>query len=101
MFWSAQRGSRLWTGARLLVWIVLAGSTAAVAAPSVGPRGDRAVSLELQRALDQVVAAGAPGAVALVTNGAARVGEDRDGGHAGRARGGVETVASGVADVRT
>jgi D-alanyl-D-alanine carboxypeptidase len=84
----------------LLVVLVLTGSTAAVAAPSVRPGADRAGSPELQRALDQVVAAGAPGALALVTDGAARVGEDRAGGHEARARGAVETVASGVADVR-
>src|SRR4051812_23142144 len=101
MFWSAQRGSRFGIGPMLLVLVVLTGSTAAVAAPSVRRGGDRAVSPELQRALDQVVAAGAPGALALVIDGAARVGEDRGGGHEARARGAVEAVASGVADVRT
>src|SRR4051794_25686776 len=59
-----------------------------------------APSPELQALLSQVVAAGAPGAIALVNNAAAAAVERWPAG-AGRRGGRVVMAASGVADVRT
>ena len=101
-----QRVSCFSIAAALVLMAVLVGPARGAASATGSPPRDDAARPELQRLLDQTVAAGAPGVVALVNDGqSGRVGDgdegwDRD-GHERRHGDGVWTGASGVADLRT
>jgi D-alanyl-D-alanine carboxypeptidase len=102
---SAQRVSCFSIAAALILIALFVGPARGAAPLSGSPRDDVARP-ELQRLLDQVVAAGAPGVVALVNDGRSDRAGDGDegsdwGGHERRHRGAVWTGASGVADLRT
>lgn len=103
MFRLAQRLSCVF--AAVVVVLALLVGPARGAGSSIGWRSDGdAARAELQRLLNEVVAAGAPGVVALVNDGQTRHGErDWELGHgSGRGDGdGIWTGASGVADMRT
>ena len=71
----------------------------ASASVSTGPRHGDVARPELQRRLDEVVAAGAPGVVALVNDG--RRGRRDDGGHGWGRDHALWQGASGVADLGT
>ena len=101
-----QRVSCFSIAAALVLMALLVGSARGAASASGSPPRDDAARPELQRLMDQVVAAGAPGVVALVNDGRSRRGRDGDegsdrGGHERRHGSGVWTGASGVADLRT
>ena len=101
-----QRVSCFSIAAALVLMALLVGSARGAASASGSPPRDDAARPELQRLMDQVVAAGAPGVVALVNDGRSRRARDGDegsdrGGHERRHGGGVWTGASGVADLRT
>ena len=101
-----QRVSCFSTAAALVLMAVLVGPARGAASATGWPPRDDVSRPELQRLMDQMVAAGAPGVVALVNDGrSGRVGDgdegwDRD-GHERRHGDGVWTGASGVADLRT
>jgi len=100
-----QRVSCLSIAALLVLMALLVGSARGVASASGSPRDD-AARPELQHLMDEVVAAGAPGVVALVNDGRSdRAGDGDEGsGRGGQERrdgSGVWTGASGVADLRT
>jgi D-alanyl-D-alanine carboxypeptidase len=107
MIRSARRGWGLSIVAvlALAAWLSAAGVLAsgsrwsASASVSTGPRHGGVERTELQRRLDEVVAAGAPGVVALVNDG--RRGRRDDGGHGWGRDHGVWQGASGVADLGT
>jgi D-alanyl-D-alanine carboxypeptidase len=104
---SAQQRVSCFSIAAALVLIgLLVGPARGAASASGSSPGDDAARPELQRLMDQVVAAGAPGVVALVNDGRSDraghhdVGWNRDAQERPHASG-VWTGASGVADLRT
>ena len=103
---SAQRVSCFSIAAAVILIALFAGSARGAASSSGSPPRDDAARPELQRLMDEIVAAGAPGVVALVNAGRSGRGGDGDdgwarGGHERSHGGGVWTSASGVADLRT
>ena len=91
--------------ALVLMALLVVPARGAGSASDSPPRGD-AARPELQRLMDELVAAGAPGVVALVNDGRPRRASDGEegsdwGGHERGHRGRVWTGASGVADLRT
>ncbi len=103
---SAQRVSCFSIAAALILIALFVGPARGAAPSSGSPPRDDAARPELQRLLDQIVAAGAPGVVALVNDGrSGRGGHGDDGwardGEERRHGDRVWTSASGVADLRT
>ena len=86
---TSNHGPRSTWGLRVMLVACIAGIVGITvpAAPSFAAEGPAKKSAELQRALDRVVAAGAPGALVLV----------RDGGHITRLTSGVSNLSSTTA----